>query len=110
MNISRSVTVAAAWSKACANRSKKRNRSKSRKNFMAVFSPQHQGPQPAALDVNFPTVFMHYLRNLLAGLAQIPSVFILRIFICGAICVGAAQAQQPEAVEKKVDNPIGAAE
>ncbi|MGH9768701.1 MAG: LPS assembly protein LptD [Blastocatellia bacterium] len=49
---------------------------------------------------------MLYLRFLLAGFPQIfLSVFLL-IVACGA----RAQAQQPENIEKKVENPIGAAE
>src|SRR6476659_1890763 len=107
MNILRPVTGAAAWSKERANRLKNRNRSKSRKNFMGVFSPQHPGPQ-VARDVKFPTVFMLYLRHLLAGFSQSHLPYLLPIFFIGAVLSVNAQAQQPETIEKKVENPIGA--
>src|SRR5215510_12247625 len=109
MNISRSVTVAAAWAKACANHSKNRNRSKCRKNFMAVYSRRPRGRQWAARDVKYQTVFMLYPSHLLARLPQILRFALLPVFFI-VVSVGRVQAQQPGSVEKKVDNPIGAAE
>ncbi|MGE0128023.1 MAG: LPS-assembly protein LptD [Blastocatellales bacterium] len=64
---------------------------------MAVFSPRPRGRR-VARDVNSPTVFMLYLRHFL----------VFSLFI--AIGFSSAQAQQPETIEKKVENPIGAAE
>src|SRR5262249_38173345 len=110
MNISRSVTVAAAWLKACANHSKNRNRSKCRKNFMAVYSRRPRGRQRAARDFKFQTVFMLYLSHFLARLPQILLSAILPVFLFIVVSVERVQAQQQGSVEKKVDNPIGAAE
>src|SRR5215470_15105941 len=109
MSISRSATVAAAWSKAYANHSKNRNRSKRRKNYMAVFSRRRRGLRSAARDVKFQTVFMLYTRYFLARLPRIFWSALLPAYLLITLCVS-SQAQQPSNTEKKVENPIGAAE
>ena len=76
---------------------------------MAVYSRRPRGRQWAARDVKYQTVFMLYPSHLLARLPQILWFALLPVFLI-VVSVGRIQAQQPGSVEKKVENPIGAAE
>jgi len=76
---------------------------------MAVFSRRRRGLRSAARDVKFQTVFMLYTRYLLASLPRIFWSALLPAYLLITLCVS-AQAQQPSNTEKKVENPIGAAE
>ncbi len=53
---------------------------------------------------------MLYLRYLLAGLTQVVLPVILPVILLGLVFLPSALAQQPENIEKKIENPIGAAE